>query len=112
LVEELMLLANMAVAKHIYNHYPETSLLRRHPKPKAKTIRDLSEKCEDLNCPVEFTSGKSIANSLNEYFNDEKARLVVYPALVQFVLRSMQLAVYFSSGMHDDFHHYALNVPL
>jgi hypothetical protein len=41
LVEEFMLLANMAVAHKIKNHYPETSFLRRHPPPQAKMVEDL-----------------------------------------------------------------------
>ena len=41
LVEEFMLLANMAVAHKINNHYPETSFLRRHPPPQAKMVEDL-----------------------------------------------------------------------
>ena len=41
LVEEFMLLANMAVAHKIKNHYPETSFLRRHPPPQAKMVENL-----------------------------------------------------------------------
>lgn len=36
LIEEFMLLANMAVARKIQRAFPETSLLRRHPKPKQR----------------------------------------------------------------------------
>ncbi|KAI6244124.1 DIS3-like exonuclease 2 [Aphelenchoides fujianensis] len=111
LVEEFMLLANMSVAQHIYEHYAEQSLLRRHPQPKAKTLRDMDEKCEFLNVPINFEDGGSIAESLREYWENEETRYVVYPALVQFVMRCMQLAVYFCSATAPSFHHYALNVP-
>jgi len=36
LVEEYMLLANVAVAKQIYKFFPAFALLRRHPPPKMK----------------------------------------------------------------------------
>ncbi|VDK53630.1 unnamed protein product [Anisakis simplex] len=38
LVEEFMLLANMAVARKIEKEFPKIALLRRHPPPKAKVI--------------------------------------------------------------------------
>ena len=41
LIEEFMLLANMAVAHHISNAYPEVALLRRHPPPKDKSMDNL-----------------------------------------------------------------------
>ncbi|KAK6044374.1 hypothetical protein COOONC_18121 [Cooperia oncophora] len=40
LVEEFMLLANMAVARKIERHYRKTALLRCHPPPKTKVLRD------------------------------------------------------------------------
>lgn len=33
MVEEFMLLANISVAKKIYEHFPEFAVLRRHPSP-------------------------------------------------------------------------------
>lgn len=41
LVEEFMLLANMAVAHKTYKTYPKKALLRRHPPPKSKMMEDL-----------------------------------------------------------------------
>ena len=41
LIEEFMLLANMAVAQCISKKYPDISLLRRHPPPKAKALENL-----------------------------------------------------------------------
>ena len=41
LVEEFMLLANMAVAHKIYKTFPEVALLRRHPAPQTKMVEDL-----------------------------------------------------------------------
>ena len=41
LVEEFMLLANMAVARKIYQHFPDIAVLRRHPKPQERMLNDL-----------------------------------------------------------------------
>lgn len=41
LVEEFMLLANMAVARQIEKYYPKTALLRKHPGPKQKIIKEV-----------------------------------------------------------------------
>jgi exoribonuclease R len=38
LVEEFMLLANMASARRIYNAFPALALLRRHPPPNDKKL--------------------------------------------------------------------------
>lgn len=38
LVEEFMLLANIAVAHRIYKVYPEKAVLRRHPSPNTKQL--------------------------------------------------------------------------
>lgn len=41
LVEEFMLLANMAVAHKTYKEFPKQALLRRHPPPKSKMMEDM-----------------------------------------------------------------------
>ena len=41
LIEEFMLLANMAVAHRIYGAFPKLALLRRHPSPKEKPADQL-----------------------------------------------------------------------
>lgn len=38
MIEEFMLLANIAVAEKIASHFPSFAVLRRHPKPKEKEI--------------------------------------------------------------------------
>jgi len=43
MIEEFMLLANIAVAEKIAQHFPTFAILRRHPKPKEKEIQDLTE---------------------------------------------------------------------
>ena len=41
LIEEFMLLANMAVAHKIWRAFPEKAMLRRHPPPKEKSAQFL-----------------------------------------------------------------------
>ncbi|KAL3862206.1 hypothetical protein ACJMK2_008193 [Sinanodonta woodiana] len=96
LIEEFMLLANMAVAHKINSAYPEKALLRRHPPPQSKMADDLR-------------SLWSYSDPNDEY---SVARMQV---LVSLCARPMQNAKYFCTGCLDDenlYHHYALNVPL
>jgi len=41
LIEEFMLLANMAVAHHIYNKYSRLAVLRRHPPPQTRMLDEM-----------------------------------------------------------------------
>ena len=41
LIEEFMLLANMAVAHKIWRAFPDRAMLRRHPMPKEKSAQFL-----------------------------------------------------------------------
>ena len=41
LIEEFMLLANMAVAHRLQGAFPRLALLRRHPSPKLNKAEDL-----------------------------------------------------------------------
>jgi len=43
MIEEFMLLANVAVAERLAEHYPSFAILRRHPNPKEKELADLVE---------------------------------------------------------------------
>jgi exosome complex exonuclease DIS3/RRP44 len=44
MIEEFMLLGNIAVAEKIAFNYPTFAIMRRHPRPKDKEIKELSEK--------------------------------------------------------------------
>ena len=46
-----MLLANMAVARKIYKHFPDIAVLRRHPKPQARMLNDLVSLNSPGACP-------------------------------------------------------------
>uniref|UniRef100_A0A5G2RNN0 DIS3 like 3'-5' exoribonuclease 2 n=1 Tax=Sus scrofa TaxID=9823 RepID=A0A5G2RNN0_PIG len=115
LVEEFMLLANMAVAREIHRAFPERALLRRHPPPQTKMLNDLMEFCEQLGLPMDFSSAGALNKSLTETFGDDKYSLARKEVLTNMCSRPMQMALYFCAGTLRDpaqFRHYALNVPL
>ncbi|XP_004773525.1 DIS3-like exonuclease 2 isoform X2 [Mustela putorius furo] len=115
LVEEFMLLANMAVAHKTHRTFPERALLRRHPPPQTKMLNDLVEFCEQLGLPMDFSSAGALNKSLTTTFGDDKYSLARKEVLTNMCSRPMQMALYFCSGMLRDqtqFRHYALNVPL
>ncbi|XP_008574070.1 PREDICTED: DIS3-like exonuclease 2 isoform X3 [Galeopterus variegatus] len=115
LVEEFMLLANMAVAHKIYRTFPERALLRRHPPPQAKMLQDLVEFCNQMGLPMDVSSAGALNESLTKTFGDDRYSLARKEVLTNMCSRSMQMALYFCSGVLQDqvqFQHYALNVPL
>ncbi|XP_036018986.1 DIS3-like exonuclease 2 isoform X4 [Mus musculus] len=115
LVEEFMLLANMAVAHKIFRTFPEQALLRRHPPPQTKMLSDLVEFCDQMGLPMDVSSAGALNKSLTKTFGDDKYSLARKEVLTNMYSRPMQMALYFCSGMLQDqeqFRHYALNVPL
>ncbi|XP_033078317.1 DIS3-like exonuclease 2, partial [Trachypithecus francoisi] len=115
LVEEFMLLANMAVAHKIHRAFPEQALLRRHPPPQTRMLNDLVEFCDQMGLPVDFSSAGALNKSLTQTFGDDKYSLARKEVLTNMCSRPMQMALYFCSGLLQDaaqFRHYALNVPL
>ncbi|XP_062260427.1 DIS3-like exonuclease 2 [Platichthys flesus] len=114
LVEEFMLLANIATAKHIYRKFPDLALLRRHPPPKAKMVDELQELCEQLGIDLDLSSAGALHRSLNTTLGDDEYSSYRKEVLTHMCSRPMQMALYFSTGVVKDeplFKHYALNVP-
>ncbi|UYV82058.1 DIS3L2, partial [Cordylochernes scorpioides] len=118
LVEEFMLYANMAVARQIYDHYPDKALLRRHPSPQARVLNDVVEICESLGIHIDSSSAGSLQKSLMESISSGPEKvpdMLKMAALTSMCTKSMMCALYFCSGCLEDpaeYHHYALNVPL
>ncbi|KAK1167647.1 exosome complex exonuclease RRP44 [Acipenser oxyrinchus oxyrinchus] len=110
MVEEFMLLANISVAKKIYEEFAECALLRKHPAPPPSNYDMLVKAAKSKDLDIRTDSAKALADSLDAaqvegfpYFNTLLRILAT---------RCMMQAVYFCSGMDTDFHHYGLASPI
>lgn len=115
LVEEFMLLANMAVAHKINSCLPETALLRRHPNPDQSTANDMEKLSEKLGIPLDFSSSLALQQCLNAVARQDPHDLGKLTMLSVMCSKPMQLALYFCNGCIEDetlYHHFGLNVPL
>ncbi|XP_037537914.1 DIS3-like exonuclease 2 [Nematolebias whitei] len=115
LVEEFMLLANIATAHHIHRRFPELALLRCHPPPKVKMLDELQELCSQLGINIDFSSAGALNKSLNDVVGDDEYSSARKEVLTHMCSRPMQMALYYCSGIlkeEEHFKHYALNVPL
>ncbi|XP_008054148.1 exosome complex exonuclease RRP44 isoform X1 [Carlito syrichta] len=110
MVEEFMLLANVSVAKKIYEEFSEHALLRKHPAPPPSNYEILVKAAKSKNLEIKTDTAKSLADSL------DRAESSTFPYLNTLLrilaTRCMMQAVYFCSGMDNDFHHYGLASPI
>lgn len=61
MIEEFMLLANMAVADFIAAAFPERAMLRRHPPPNERKLNETVELAAQMGYPLSTTTaGKAI----------------------------------------------------
>ncbi|KAG8517535.1 Exosome complex exonuclease RRP44, partial [Galemys pyrenaicus] len=106
MVEEFMLLANISVAKRIHEEFSEHALLRKHPAPPPSNYEILVKAAKSKNLEIKTDTAKSLADSL------DRADSPTFPYLNTLLrilaTRCMMQAVYFCSGMDNDFHHYGL----
>ncbi|EQB59714.1 exosome complex exonuclease rrp44 [Vairimorpha apis BRL 01] len=91
-----MLLANISVAEYIYKNCPESSILRKHPKPSEV----------DLPIRVDLKDSKDVNKVISE-LNVEHAEI-----FKKIITRSMNQATYVISSDSTDFYHYGLASPL
>lgn len=115
LVEEFMLLANRTAAEVITRTYPSCALLRRHPEPNARKLREFEAFCNKHGLKLDVSSSTLLHNSLEQIRGELKNDSVLFDILMSYAARPMQLAAYFCSGdLKDtsDHGHYALAVPL
>eukprot|EP00741_Cyanophora_paradoxa_P007012 tig00001067_g6784.t1 len=112
LVEEFMLLANMAVAGRIVAAFPDASLLRRHPPPLLRRLDDFLDFCAQHDVPFDGSSAGAIHRSLLDL---ERTRDPDIAAAIRSLLtKPMQTAKYFCTGdleEHAQWGHFALAVP-
>ncbi|KAJ9117499.1 hypothetical protein QFC22_004349 [Naganishia vaughanmartiniae] len=109
LIEEYMLLGNMAAAQTIANGLPEQALLRRHEPPIARRMEAFVERAKRLGFDFDGISSSDIQaafDKVGEY--SDKLCLQILST------RAMNRAKYFCTGMLDiaKYSHYALNAPV
>ena len=108
MVEEFMLLANVAVGKKIVDNFPASGILRRHSSPKPEMIKQLSKILALLGYDLDYSTSKTLAESLdyiqrqNDPFFNKLVRIMT--------TRCMHEAVYFCSAEFDkmEYKHYGL----
>jgi len=109
LVEEFMLLANVSVARKIYEAFPQTALLRRHGEPPKTNFDELANQLrvkKGLELSVE--SSRALADSLNRCIDP---KVPFFNTLIRIMAtRCMMAAEYFCSGTqaYPEFRHYGL----
>ncbi len=109
LVEEFMLLANISVARKIYESFPQTALLRRHAPPPKSNFEELSNQLKvkrGFNLRTE--SSKALADSLDTCTDPKEPFLNTLVRIM--ATRCMMSAEYFCSGTqsYPEFRHYGL----
>ncbi|KAI8457755.1 hypothetical protein BY996DRAFT_6889341 [Phakopsora pachyrhizi] len=113
LVEEFMLLANISVAKRIYDSFPQMAVLRRHrppPQTNFEVLQDVLKKRRGLELDV--SSSGALAASLDKCIDPN---VPAFNTLVRIMAtRCMLPAEYFGSGSvsKDSFGHYGLASPI
>mmetsp|Transcript_34444 Transcript_34444/g.103878 ORF Transcript_34444/g.103878 Transcript_34444/m.103878 type:complete len:741 (+) Transcript_34444:3-2225(+) len=112
LVEEFMLLANMAVARKIHSHFPELAMLRRHPPPKDNKLGEVVEVCRRMGYDFHGGSSGELHRSLQKL--GETMDEVQFRTVQLLCMGPMQMALYVCTGTLErveDARHYALAVP-
>ncbi|KAF7114273.1 hypothetical protein RHSIM_RhsimUnG0094900 [Rhododendron simsii] len=115
LVEEFMLLANRTAAEVIFRAYPDCALLRRHPDPNLRKLREFQAFCKRHGFELDTSSSGQLHRSLEKIRDALKNDSVLFNILVSYATKPMQLAGYFCSGDLEGenyWGHYALAVPL
>lgn len=116
IVEEFMLLANRTAAEVISRAFPDCALLRRHPEPNMRKLREFEAFCCKHGLELDTSSSGHFHRSLERIREKLKDDSVLFNILMSYASRPMQLATYFCSGdlkdNMNDWGHYALAVPL
>jgi len=112
MVEEFMLLANVAVAEKILHEFPDNALLRRHPSPPQNNFDPLIKAAGSKGFSIDVSSGKALADSLDKAVVPENPYFNIMLRIM--CTRCMMQAVYFCSGMLQqvEYVHYGLAAPV
>jgi exosome complex exonuclease DIS3/RRP44 len=112
LIEELMLLANQAVATKILSAFPMFGVLRRHPPPKDDALKSLRKLLLKLGFDFKFGSNKELGQSLDAATRPQDP---FFNTLVRsMTTRCMNQAIYFCTGEVQPalYSHYGLAMEL
>ncbi|XP_008219749.1 PREDICTED: DIS3-like exonuclease 2 isoform X1 [Prunus mume] len=116
LVEEFMLLANRTAAEVISRAFPDSALLRRHPEPNLRKLREFEAFCSKHGLELDTSSSGQFQLSLEKIREKLKDDCILFNILMNYATKPMQLAAYFCSGelkdKENDWGHYGLAVPL
>jgi DIS3-like exonuclease 1 len=108
MIAEYMILANCYVAKFIYQHFPESALLRRHPLPRNDSFQEMIRLAQLKGFNIDTSSNKALAQSLSKAVlaGDETFNRL----LKSLATLAMAEAEYFSTGSCEkhEFYHYGL----
>lgn len=109
LVEEFMLLANISVARKIYEAFPKTALLRRHAPPPKSNFEEFANQLRvKRGLELRTESSKALADSLDACVDPKEP---FFNTLIRIMAtRCMMSAEYFCSGTqsYPEFGHYGL----
>ncbi|RKP20466.1 mitotic control protein dis3 [Rozella allomycis CSF55] len=112
LVEEFMLLANVSVAKKIFESFPDVAVLRKHPRPSHENFDVLKQALNVYGFSLDCSTSKSLSDSLDNINLDSDP---YFNKIVRIMTtRCMMQAVYFCSGTTapSDFWHYGLAMDI
>lgn len=115
LVEEFMLLANITVARVISSAFPDRALLRRHPEPNLRKLKEFEDFCSKTGLDLDASSAGSLHMSLEKIEACVEHDPVLFKIIVMYATKPMQLAKYFCTGelknKEEEWAHYALATP-
>lgn len=86
LVEEFMLLANMAVAHQVYRSKPELVLLRRHAPPQSRLKEALQELCDHIGLKIDMSSAGALHVSYTNTCKSTYFKHILHSKLLLFLL--------------------------
>ncbi|KAF8940521.1 hypothetical protein EDD21DRAFT_380965 [Dissophora ornata] len=108
LVEEFMLLANISVARKIFEKFPDSAMLRCHPTPPASSFEKLEKAVSRMGITIDHSTSKALSESLDNAVIPEEP---YFNKLLRIMTtRCMMQALYFCSGSMTvpEFRHYGL----
>ncbi|KAF9134069.1 exosome catalytic subunit dis3 [Linnemannia schmuckeri] len=108
LVEEFMLLANISVARKIYEKFPDSAMLRCHPQPPSANFEKLEKAVARFGINIDHSTSKTLSDSLDNAVLPEEP---YFNKLLRIMTtRCMMQALYFCSGaqIEQEFRHYGL----